>query len=203
MKQIDEGVIKFKCNWNKVPLTDVPKDLIIARNKAYKKKWIGWDEKNNVGYGNISLRYNDTNKFFISGSQTGNIQKATQEHFALVEKFDLDKNELVCKGLVKASSESLTHAALYVSDESIKAVIHIHHDKLWEKIKFSIPTTPYNVPYGTPEMAKAIMELFYKYNMNKYKAIAMAGHKGGLISYGKNLEEAMEVLQNLFEKMNN
>ncbi len=198
MTKIDEGVIKFKCNWEKKAPPKIPTELIEARNFAFQKKWIGWDKKHNVGYGNISLRYENSNQFFISGSQTGNIEIASADHFAFVEKFDIAKNEVFCYGMTKASSESLTHAALYLADNNIKAVLHIHNNELWKKIKFSIPTTPYNIPYGTPEMAKAIMDLFYKYNM-KFKTIAMAGHEGGLISFGKNLQEAILKMEKLFE----
>ncbi len=192
-----EGVIKFNCKYEKKEIS-VPSELIAYRNKAFAKKWIGFDEQEKVGYGNISLR--ETGKrFYISGSQTGHIKIASDEHFSLVSAYDFAKNEVHCVGTVKASSESLTHAAFYEVSEEIQAVLHIHHNELWKKLKYSVPTTLYDVEYGTLEMAKAIESLFYKYNMNKFKIVVMAGHFGGIISYGESLKEAFEVMEK-FEK---
>ncbi len=194
-----EGVIKFQCLWEKRPV-EVPEDLILFRNKAFTRKWIGFDEKEKVGYGNISLR-DKTKKFFISGSQTGHIETASAEHFSLVTSYDFATNKLECLGETKASSESLTHAALYESATEIQAVLHIHHNTLWEKLKYCVPTTPYHIEYGSREMANAIRNLFYKYNMNKFKIIVMAGHFGGIISYGKSLQEAFDVMETYFRKL--
>jgi L-ribulose-5-phosphate 4-epimerase len=36
------------------------------------------------------------------------------------------KNSLTCQGQVKASSKSLTHAAIYAANPRVKAVIHVH-----------------------------------------------------------------------------
>jgi len=48
--------------------------------------------------------------------------------------------------------------------------------------------------YGTTEMANEIKRLFIEANVKAEKIIAMAGHKEGLIAFGKTLDEAGEIL---------
>ncbi|OGU14831.1 MAG: hypothetical protein A2X61_01565 [Ignavibacteria bacterium GWB2_35_12] len=189
-----EGVIKFKCEWiedKPLPLS-ILKDLIITRNSLYSMNLIGTD-KDGIGYGNISIRYNE-NQFIISGSQTGIKEKADENDFTTVTSYEIEKNLIHCKGPVQASSESLTHAAIYSACEEANAVIHIHNIELWKKLKNIIPTTPEYAEYGTPELAFEIIKLFAHSDLMKYKILAMSGHPEGIISFGKNLEEAIRIL---------
>jgi ribulose-5-phosphate 4-epimerase/fuculose-1-phosphate aldolase len=99
----------------------------------------------------------------------------------------------VCKGPIKASSESLTHAAIYRSDKKTNAIIHVHNLNIWTSLIDTVPTTLKHVQYGTPEMAYEIMRLFKETNFRE-KIIVMAGHKSGIITFGNNLKEAGKVL---------
>ena len=56
------------------------------------------------------------------------------------------------------------------------------------------PTTSKAVAYGTPEMAYEIMRLFTGSDIRSRKVFAMAGHEGGIVTFGKNLEDAFDVL---------
>jgi ribulose-5-phosphate 4-epimerase/fuculose-1-phosphate aldolase len=186
----EEGVIKFKCNWMKeTPLDfELIKDLNEWRNKLYSAKLIG-KNKDGVGYGNISIRYNQNN-FIITGSSTGKLPQLTTEHYTIVTEYDLDKNTLTAVGPVIASSESLTHAVIYEHQKDVNAVIHVHHLTLWKKFLEMLPSTDKHVEYGTPAMAREILRLFKESNLAEEKIFAMGGHEEGIVSFGKDLNEA-------------
>ena len=189
----DEGYIKFDCNWIKsgpLPAANIT-EVNKWRAKLYKLGLIG-AYKNGIGFGNISIRLHGS-KFIISGSKTGNIAKLSNRHYTIVSETNIDKNKLTCKGPVMASSESLTHAALYIADKDVNSVIHVHNWNLWKKLMNNVPTTR-EVPYGTPQMAKEIYRLFSETDIQEKKILVMAGHEGGIISFGKNIEEAGKIL---------
>lgn len=198
---IDEGYIKFNIHWDKESLNieNFPLDILQWRDKMYDLGLIGHDTTHNVGYGNISIRYN--NKILISGTQTGEIKKILPEHFSLVTSYNIDENDLSCKGLIKASSESMTHAVIYEEDTEIQAVIHIHNKALWKRYMNIIPTTREDVPYGTPEMAYEMRRLFKETDVLSSKTIIMAGHEDGIISFGNSLEEAGQKIISLISSL--
>ena len=146
-----------------------------------------------IGYGNISVRLNSWKEFYISGSKTGNLAKLDNSHFSKVLEVYIGENSLKCTGPIIASSESMTHAAVYKANKSIGAVIHIHSKPLWDKHKFILPTTAEEIPYGTPEMAEAVYDLVRE--MGSEGTLIMAGHEEGIISLGLNLEHAYQQLQ--------
>lgn len=198
---IDEGYIKFNIEWINEPLcVDVPKELMLWRDKMHELKQIGHYTEINIGYGNISVKLD--NGFLISGTQTGNIFPIQPNHFTLVSDYNIAQNSVVCIGPIKASSESMTHAAIYEAHPSIKAIIHIHNLDLWKTLMKKVPTTNKDVPYGTPEMANEVFRLFKETNVDKEKIIIMAGHDEGIIAFGKNLDEAGAVLLNFLTKFN-
>jgi len=43
-------------------------------------------------------------------------------------------------------------------------------------------------------MANEIMQLFTRTNVQSRKIVIMAGHEGGILTFGKDLEEAFAVL---------
>ncbi|MBI5326194.1 MAG: class II aldolase/adducin family protein [Ignavibacteriae bacterium] len=191
-----EGVIKFRCHWNKdkpLPL-NILNDIIHWRNHLFSINFIGADN-DGIGFGNLSIRYKD-NQFIISGSQTSINEKADEKDFTLVTSFDIEKNLIQCKGPVKASSESLTHAAIYSVCKEANAVIHIHNLNLWEKLKNKVPTTPDYAEYGTPELAQEIIKLFETSDIINKNILVMGGHPEGIISFGRSLEEAIQVIEN-------
>jgi ribulose-5-phosphate 4-epimerase/fuculose-1-phosphate aldolase len=192
---IDEGYIKFNCQWINQPLSlKVPPELLAWRDQMYELKQIGYYPDLNLGYGNISLK--TAQGILISGTQTGNIYPIKPEHFTLVTAYDLKQNTVVCRGQIKASSESMTHLAIYESDQSIKGIIHIHNFTLWRDLMSKVPTTKKEVAYGTPEMAKEIFRLFRETEVKQEKMIVMAGHDAGIIAFGSSLEEAGNLLLN-------
>ena len=191
---MDEGYIKFNCE--RIPSDDIPLDKVAAlniwRELMYNKGLIGM-YPDGIGFGNISIRCNE-NTFLISGTATGGIADLDKSHYALVTDYNLQTNSLICKGPINASSESLTHALIYECSPSTNAVIHIHNLALWNQLMHKVPTSNEHVPYGTPEMANEIKRLFEETNLCNEKIIVMGGHEEGIISFGKNLEEAVNVL---------
>jgi L-ribulose-5-phosphate 4-epimerase len=188
-----EGVIKFNCNWIKSePLNfELIKELNEWRDKLYAIKLIG-ENSEGVGYGNISIRYK--NIFIISGSSTGKLSRLTAEHYTLVMNYNFDENTLTSAGPVAPSSESLTHAIIYEHEKDVNAVMHVHHFALWKKLLQVFPATSKTVEYGTPAMAREICRLLEEHDLAEKKIFAMGGHEGGVISFGKDLDEAGQIL---------
>lgn len=195
---MDDGVIKFRLDWEEGNAPDCleMEELMHWRDRMYDLGLIGYDKQYQVGYGNISVLPDRLPNFVISGTQTGHIPRLGASHYTEVTGYSITDNYLACKGPVKASSESLTHAAIYEANSEIRAVIHIHHDVQWEAWLGEVPTTSAEVPYGTPEMASEIHRLFKAYD--NLEVIAMAGHQGGLISFGATLEEAAQPFLKVF-----
>ena len=152
-------------------------------------------DPNGIGFGNLSIRHGTTNDFYISASATGGIPKLTLTDYAKVVAYDFARNWLRCEGSALASSESLTHAAVYESEAQAGAVIHGHNSKLWTALLGRTPTTSKTVEYGTPEMAYEVRRLFQNTEVKSRKIFVMAGHEGGIVTFGKNLEEAFAVLE--------
>ncbi len=205
----ETGSVKFTCEQVSV---EIPVFAGFAELNAYRRKllelgMIG-EDANGIGFGNLSIRDGATSQFYITGSGTGGIAELLPAHYARVIAYDFGRNWLQCEGSTVASSESLTHAAVYESDPAVGAVIHCHDLKLWATLLHKVPTTPKNVEYGTPEMAYAVRRLFdnpeaalYKgrnetasavidRRYNNKKIFVMAGHERGIVAFGRNLGEA-------------
>ena len=192
----ETGVVKFNCTWIKEdPLNpDLLIDLNFWRDKMFDCGFIGVNEEG-IGYGNISIRLKE-NQFIITGSATGKFRKLTNQHYTKVIDYDLEKNSLTALGPIIASSESLTHAAIYENDKNINSVIHIHNLEMWKKLMDKIPTTNKSVEHGTSALANEIMRLFDETDLADQKILVMAGHEEGIITFGKDLNEAENVLFN-------
>ncbi|HEX5668085.1 MAG TPA: class II aldolase/adducin family protein, partial [Chitinophagaceae bacterium] len=99
-------------------------ELNLWRDRMYEKRLIGV-YPDGIGFGNISQRWKG-NTFLISGTATGGFTTLNESHYSLVTHYDLGTNSVTCEGRVKASSESLTHAAIYECSATTHAVIHVH-----------------------------------------------------------------------------
>ena len=168
-------------------------DLNACRRKLLDLHLMGM-YTNGVAFGNLSVRDGATRNFYITGSATGGLPKLSLTDCVRVVDCDFKKNWLRYEGTAIPSSESLTHAAIFESDPSTSAVIHCHDPVLWKTLLDRAPTTSEAVPYGTPEMAYEIMRLFKGTDVSSRKILIMAGHESGIVSFGKNLEGAFDVL---------
>ena len=187
----EEGVIKFKILWKKTPPLEKTGPLQLAREELYQHGLIGAGD-NGIGFGNISQRLGSG--FLITGSQTGGLKRLTPEHIALVTSYDFAKNRLACSGPIQASSESLSHAAIYDSDPKIQAVAHVHSRALWFGAINQLPTTGENVGYGTPQMASEIIRLYRESNLPQRKVLVMGGHPDGILAFGGSLDQCISAL---------
>jgi len=200
-----DGLIKFDCKWEKTPSL-IPENIFHRlnswRNKLYDLSLIGIYD-NGTGYGNISARLNETNKFYISGSAAGAIEKTGIEHYSFVQNYDLIKNIVVCSGPVRASSESFTHGAIYTGDSLISGITHIHHYGMWEWALGKYPTSDKKYSYGTSEIAIEIGRLIRDPVIRDSGIIVMEGHEGGLLFFGSDIEVAGQITINYFKKYSN
>ena len=200
---IDEGYIKFESKWHKTGPLDVPglDELIRWRRPLFAAGLIGHYADIGIGYGNISVRVDAPGSFVISGTQTGHIAEIGPEHFSLVTDYDIAHNSVCCRGAAEASSESMTHAAIYELDDEIRAVVHVHDEALWVGLKGILPATGESVAYGTPKMAQDFARLYRETDFAKKGVALMAGHDGGLISTGSSMQEATERILSLRDSM--
>src|SRR5438477_12968088 len=191
----ETGSVKFTCQ--QVPI-EISRFAGFAELKRYRRKllalgMIGVDASG-VGFGNLSIRNGATSRFYITGSATAGVSELMPTDCAKVVAYDFARNWLQCEGSTVASSESLTHAAVYESDPTARAVIHCHDMKLWTALLHKVPTTPEKVEYGTPEMAYAVRGLFDNTDVLKKKIFVMAGHEGGVVAFGRDLRSAFAQL---------
>ncbi len=193
-----EGIIKFTASKINSKLISKEEFEIInpSRKICFDNNYIGVGA-DGIGFGNISFRSNDNNEFIISASATGGIPTLKTQDYSRIISFDISNNALECEGEKLASSESLSHAAIYKSNKKINAVIHIHNSNLWENHINKLPTTPPNAEYGTQAMADAIMAIVNKAD-NASGVIIMGGHQDGVLSYGDTLSSCIKSLDNLF-----
>lgn len=195
----DEGYTKYNCNWivaASLPQTTI-QEMNQWRRKLFQLGLIGQYE-NGIGFGNISIRKGNSSKFIISGTQTGGMKTLTEQHYTTVIDYDWECNHLTCQGPIQASSESLTHGAIYEANPKINGIIHVHHLALWQKLMDKVPTTSGEIAYGTPEMAKEIIRLCREADLLKAQILVMKGHEEGIIAFGKNLDEAGDLLLKYF-----
>ena len=200
---IDEGYIKFESHWDKSGALSHPeiRSLTRWREPLYAAGLIGHYADIDTGYGNISTRIGETNQFIISGTQTGHVASPGAEHFAFVTDYDIASNAVHSTGAAEASSESMTHAAIYELDPKIRAVVHVHSEKLWLGLRGRVPTTDEQIDYGTPEMARELSRLFHKTEFSETGVAVMAGHHSGLVTTGRCLQEAAERVLSLHESL--
>lgn len=197
--KIDEGYIKFNCiqENSTFDFDDILFNKLNSwREKLYLLNLIGCSA-NGIGFGNLSVRHFN-GQLIITGTATGAKKTLSKDDYALVKDYDLEKNHVICNGKTKASAETMSHAAIYESNPGINAVIHIHHLKLWKKLKDNLPTTRYDIEYGTPQMAFEIMRLFKESKVMETKIFVMGGHQEGIITFGKDLDEAGQIITGYF-----
>lgn len=200
---IDDGVIKYdRTNFTESgPLDEALwKEIESWREKLFKLNLIGEYPTEKVGFGNLSkiIKWNKKAEFVITGTQTGKYSNLTGDHYTLVTGYDLEGMKLQQVGPLEASSEALTHAAVYESNKRIKAVFHIHSTVIWEEmIKSGYDATPTNVPYGTIEMANCVGELIAN---NTSGLIVMKGHQDGVIAYSDSMDHCGELILEIADK---
>ncbi|MBL8993811.1 MAG: class II aldolase/adducin family protein [Spirochaetia bacterium] len=192
----DEGLVKYQASHENAPPVTEPNlaDLPAMHAACREKNWLGV-YANGISFGNLSVRRNG--RIFCTGTGTGALKKIDLSHLAEVLSFDLKQNRLASRGPIQATSEAMTHAAIYEASPETRAVVHIHSPEFWANALHHIPTTKAEVPYGTPEMAAEIFRLFREAGLAEKKCLAMAGHQDGLIFFGDSLTSAYALAESL------
>ncbi|MDD2411352.1 MAG: class II aldolase/adducin family protein [Bacteroidales bacterium] len=135
--------------------------------------------------GNLSYRKTSGKpEFIITGTKIGLKNNLTEKQFVHVVDVDFSTSKIKVNGLIKPSSESMLHWAIYNRRPEINAIFHGHSPKILEKArenKWII--TENEVPYGTPELVKEVLNIIENQHF-----IIIKNH--GFLALGKNLEEA-------------
>ena len=208
MKVIDDGVIKYdRSNFS---LSEpIPKEeymqLEYWRKKLYDLNLIGEYKDQGVGFGNMSMLKNYQHiieskvpQFIITGTQTGRHPNLTGSHYTRVTDYEISKLKIYMMGSIEASSEALTHAAIYEANSNIKVIFHIHSSFIWNgMIKDSSDFTHESIPYGTVEMAEATQKCVGQKNAGSF---CMHGHEDGVVVYGGSLDEVGDLTLQLYQR---
>jgi L-ribulose-5-phosphate 4-epimerase len=168
-------------------------ELNAARQELRRLGLLGVDE-NKVGFGNVSSRDGATESFYITGSGTGAFPALTPKDYAKVVAWDFERNWLRSEGRATASAESLTHAAVYSMDAEVLFVVHGHDRRLWQSLRERGSATRPGLPYGTPEMARDVQRLLRETDVRTSKIFAMAGHRDGIVAFGRDFRQALAAL---------
>jgi L-ribulose-5-phosphate 4-epimerase len=190
----DEGATRFTCEWSSAP---PPARRHVEALNAWRRRLFGLQlvgaYENGTGFGNLSVRVEDSEcAFVITATNTGHLPELESDHYVLVTAVDLENGRVKCQGPARASSESMTHYALYVCSDDTTAVIHVHHARLWRNLYGKVPTTSPEAACGTKAIASEVERLFAVGDLGSEGLLVMGGHPDGLISFGATLDVAGE-----------
>ncbi len=197
---MNEGYIKYRAERveGDVPEPAAFEVLNRCRTTLHDRGLIGC-YPNGIGYGNVSVRMAD-GQFLISGSATGAARVLELRQYALVRRFDLEKNSVESLGRINASAESMSHGAVYRALPGVNAVIHVHSRKLFDWMRVHrYPETDPAIAFGTPELARAILALVPAVGATE-GVFVTAGHDEGVIAYGGTVEAALAHVLAVCEK---
>ena len=193
-----DGIIKYSIEHKRqnTPLFSGYEQLEALRTRLFTLGLIG--EKDGIGYGNLSMRQEGSNSFFITATQTGRKHTLSREYYTYISDYDFSTFKVISQGTHKPSSEALSHAMIYAIDDRITTVIHIHSLALWKfmKAKNYLFTT---AEYGTAEMIEEIAGLYTNLNPMMNNAFVMKGHEEGIITFGRSVEEAELALYTIMQ----
>lgn len=230
---LDEGYVKYCCEYTAgdAPRHDELAALNALRTELHDAGLIGMYDSG-IGYGNISVRdagagagksagrdreqgaersgkANTTgsagiaNSFVISATATGRARVLPLDAYCRVTAYHLAQNTVFCTGKAPASSEAMTHGAVYGANAAVRCVVHIHSPKLFAyALNNGTPATAQNAAYGTPAMAFSVAELVAaaKAGRENCGEIVMTGHEEGMIFYGESIERVRGLVQNFVKK---
>lgn len=160
------------------------------------------DRYQGAGYGNLSARLppfgevgRGRRRFLVTGTGTGGLADLTLEHYCVVERYDLERNQVRSLGPVPPSSESLTHGAIYDAAPAARFVLHGHAPEIWRQARaLGLPVTQAGVANGTPEMAREVQRLYRESQLPATGLLVMGGHEDGVLAFAATADKAGETL---------
>ncbi len=199
-----DGVVKYRAEHENAPAPRSPllPALTAARERLFDRAFIGV-YPSGIGYGNVSVRVENGagrgDAFIISGTATGAKRLLSPEDYCLVISFNIEENHVHSAGPIQASSESMTHGAIYRALPSVNCVIHIHNLLIFDAmLRGDFPATPREAAYGTPEMAFSVMQTAREADMAHKSVLVMAGHDEGIIAWGASVEATERRIDELY-----
>ncbi|MCG8573172.1 MAG: class II aldolase/adducin family protein [Spirochaetes bacterium] len=189
-----EGVRKFSIRhwqkssaWAESEIAEVNQ----LRQTLYQMQLVGLNKELNLGYGNVSKRYQGQ-QFYITGSQTGHLDNLDGSHYSLITHYDFQANSVDCVGPIAPSSEALSHAVFYDSHPDFRFVAHIHSKPIWSnRLQYHPFITPKAAEYGSIELFHTIQHTIKIKSQVIPITIVMAGHEEGIIIGGRSINEIM------------
>jgi S-methyl-5-thioribose-1-phosphate isomerase len=193
----NDGYVKYTTIHTRTPAIKAPHwaELNNARTQLFRLGLLGVNSQG-IGFGNVSIRFKGE-EFLISGTATGASPELTPAEYCLVNSFDLAQNRIVSTGPVQASSEAMTHGAVYRSCSGANCVIHIHSGVIFKgMIRDGYLATDKNAAYGTPEIALALAKCVKELGTDE-GVVYMAGHDEGIIVWGPTVERALKIIKTI------
>ncbi|MCF0253988.1 MAG: class II aldolase/adducin family protein, partial [Duodenibacillus sp.] len=183
MASADEGYVKYSCEHAQGPAPEHPAmEVMNALRAAMVAKGLIGTLPGGVGYGNVSVRA-EGGAFVVSQTATGHIPALEPRHYALVTACDIAANKVSSRGPARPSSESMTHAAIYLAAPQAGCVFHLHSRPLFDwMLAAGLPATAPQAAFGTPAMAESVAGLAAR--SPEGGAIVMTGHQDGVLVYG-------------------
>lgn len=190
------GYVRFRTQWIPACAPHHPSlaELDALRTELWDRGWIGATPEG-IGFGNLSARDPAVAAtFVITGTATGARRILGPEGYVRVTGVDAAGNTVACAGPVRASAETMSHAALYQTAPGIGCVVHVHAPEFWARaLVLGWPATPAGAEYGTPDLAGAIGELARRLG-TEAGLVVLAGHRDGLLAYGPDIGGARTAL---------
>lgn len=199
---MNEGYVKFAVHLTEgdLPVCPALGRLNEVRTELHDLGLIGV-LPGGIGYGNLSVRLNGSNRFIISGTATGAKRELALTDYCLVDSFNICRNEVFCTGRIRASSESMSHGAVYLANPAVTCVIHIHSRAVFRfMLENGYPRTSEQAAYGTPQIAEETVRLVRDAGATQ-GLFVMAGHEDGVISYGDDIEAARQLILEICRKV--
>jgi len=194
---MDEGYIKFSCHLenSEPPDLEAFPGLSRLRTDLHDAGLIGV-YPDGTGFGNVSALIRRGPAFIISGSATGSQRELSPACWSVVEYCSIAYNSLRCRGLVPASSESLTHDAVYRANPAVCYVVHVHSWPLFRsQLEGGAAATPPGAAFGTADIAQAVYDQVAG-REGTGGVLVMAGHEEGVIVYGSRIHDIRRILKN-------
>ena len=166
-------------------------ELTKWRNKFKAAGLVGQDatKYGGLGFGNLSKRMPD-GTFLITACQTGLQENLTPDEYVTITAFDPSQNLVCSKGMRHASSETMTHLAVYDSNQGVRFVFHVHSPEIWTaRDNLGLPTTSPDVECGTVEMNSEVRQLLKEREYFQKGVLAMGGHADGILAWGETADE--------------
>lgn len=188
-----EGYIKFNCKLisSEYPKHEEVSDIMLLRDELIQHRLIGI-LPDGIGYGNVSKLFDG--KIIISGSRTGGFFPSSPEHFVFIDDCSVEHNSVTCRGVYPASSETLSHAAVYIANPDLRFVVHLHNFSIWSQLLDEGKHTDGKAEYGTARMSREVYK-FVKLSKESSGIFAMPGHKEGVVIFSTEIADINKIIK--------